>query len=89
MSLWVNRGMQTRAVSVYLRIFIFLFFILFYRLIYSIIMNSIFFQVREPTFEDEDVCKFYLAGFCPNELFINTKADLGLFLSFFSRLTLS
>ncbi|KAF0992073.1 hypothetical protein HZS_2249 [Henneguya salminicola] len=26
---------------------------------------------------DPAVCKFYLCGFCPYELFINTKADLG------------
>ncbi|CAG5098736.1 Oidioi.mRNA.OKI2018_I69.XSR.g15931.t1.cds [Oikopleura dioica] len=26
---------------------------------------------------DPDVCQFYLCGFCPNELFVNTKADLG------------
>uniref|UniRef100_A0A1I8BPW8 Luc7-like protein 3 n=1 Tax=Meloidogyne hapla TaxID=6305 RepID=A0A1I8BPW8_MELHA len=28
-------------------------------------------------FRDADVCKFYLAGFCPHEEFTNTKADLG------------
>jgi len=28
-------------------------------------------------FTDPDVCQFYLCGFCPNELFVNTKADLG------------
>jgi len=26
---------------------------------------------------DESVCKHYLVKFCPNELFVNTKADLG------------
>lgn len=29
-------------------------------------------------FTDDDVCKHYLAGgFCPSELFVNTKSDLG------------
>ncbi|CAK5079272.1 unnamed protein product [Meloidogyne enterolobii] len=28
-------------------------------------------------FRDADVCKFFLAGFCPHEEFTNTKADLG------------
>lgn len=27
--------------------------------------------------DSEEICKNYLAGFCPNELFINTKADMG------------
>lgn len=27
--------------------------------------------------EDPDVCKHFLAQFCPNDLFVNTKADLG------------
>lgn len=26
---------------------------------------------------DEDVCKYYLCGFCPHDLFVNTKSDLG------------
>ncbi|KAI9139153.1 hypothetical protein BKA69DRAFT_682503 [Paraphysoderma sedebokerense] len=26
---------------------------------------------------DHDVCKFYMINFCPNELFTNTKSDLG------------
>lgn len=26
---------------------------------------------------DPEVCKYYLCGFCPSELFTNTKADLG------------
>ncbi|CAJ0931391.1 unnamed protein product, partial [Mesorhabditis belari] len=29
------------------------------------------------TYDHRDVCKHFLAGFCPNELFRNTKADLG------------
>ena len=28
-------------------------------------------------FRDKDVCKHFLAGFCPAEMFMNTKADLG------------
>merc|ERR1712200_245263 len=28
--------------------------------------------------DDPDVCKYYLCGFCPHELFTNTRADLGL-----------
>lgn len=28
--------------------------------------------------DEPDVCKFYLCGFCPHDLFPNTKADLGL-----------
>ena len=28
-------------------------------------------------FDDQDVCKFNLLGFCPNDLFPNTKADIG------------
>jgi len=28
-------------------------------------------------FTDRDVCKNFLVAFCPNELFTNTKADLG------------
>ena len=28
-------------------------------------------------FDDDDVCKFALCGFCPHDLFVNTRADLG------------
>lgn len=28
-------------------------------------------------FSDPEVCKHYLCGFCPHQLFINTKSDLG------------
>lgn len=28
-------------------------------------------------FDDEDVCKYSLCGFCPHDLFVNTRADLG------------
>jgi hypothetical protein len=33
-------------------------------------------QMRDH-FDDEDVCKFNLLGFCPNNLFPNTKHDQG------------
>lgn len=29
------------------------------------------------TFDDPDICPFYLVGLCPHDLFTNTKADLG------------
>lgn len=28
-------------------------------------------------FRDEKVCKFYLLGMCPHEMFVNTKMDCG------------
>uniref|UniRef100_A0A6B2L9L9 Uncharacterized protein n=1 Tax=Arcella intermedia TaxID=1963864 RepID=A0A6B2L9L9_9EUKA len=28
-------------------------------------------------FDDPDVCKYFLCGFCPHDLFTNTKSDLG------------
>ena len=28
-------------------------------------------------FDDDDVCKHALIGFCPHDLFVNTRADLG------------
>jgi len=35
-------------------------------------------KTRKPVhFSDPDICKFYICGFCPNELFTNTKSDLG------------
>lgn len=33
--------------------------------------------VRDCHFTDPDVCKHFLCGFCPHELFVNTRADLG------------
>ncbi|KAF7234594.1 hypothetical protein EG68_11457 [Paragonimus skrjabini miyazakii] len=30
-----------------------------------------------PHWSDDDVCKYFLCGFCPHELFVNTKTDLG------------
>ena len=32
---------------------------------------------RHQTFDDPDICKYYLCGFCPHDLFTNTKTDLG------------
>ena len=32
-------------------------------------------NVKELRWTDEEVCKYYLCGFCPSELFINTKAE--------------
>ncbi|CAG0912736.1 unnamed protein product [Notodromas monacha] len=34
-------------------------------------------KVSEVKWSDEDVCKYFLVKFCPNELFVNTRADLG------------
>eukprot|EP01119_Soliformovum_irregulare_P025056 TRINITY_DN915_c0_g1_i1.p1 TRINITY_DN915_c0_g1~~TRINITY_DN915_c0_g1_i1.p1 ORF type:complete len:314 (+),score=51.76 TRINITY_DN915_c0_g1_i1:47-943(+) len=34
-------------------------------------------QSRDTHFSDPDVCKNYICGFCPSELFTNTKSDLG------------
>lgn len=33
--------------------------------------------VKELSWEDPEMCIFYLVSFCPHECFINTKADLG------------
>jgi len=32
---------------------------------------------RVKGFSDEEVCKYYLCGFCPHDLFVNTKMDMG------------
>jgi len=32
---------------------------------------------RRKRWDDPDVCPYYLNGFCPNDLFTNTKSDLG------------
>ncbi len=34
-------------------------------------------NVSQIKFEDDDVCKHFLVSFCPHELFVNTRADLG------------
>ena len=33
---------------------------------------------KEIHWSDDDVCKYYLCGFCPIELFANTKSDMGI-----------
>jgi len=32
---------------------------------------------RRDHYDDQDICKFNLLSFCPNDLFPNTKADIG------------
>jgi len=32
---------------------------------------------KKKHWRDDDVCKYYLCGFCPYDLFINTKSDIG------------
>lgn len=39
--------------------------------------NADFGDANEPDFDEPDVCKHFLVSFCPNEMFRNTKADLG------------
>ncbi|XP_067672085.1 luc7-like protein 3 isoform X2 [Haliotis asinina] len=34
-------------------------------------------QRSETHWSDPEVCKYFLCGFCPHELFVNTRADLG------------
>jgi len=34
-------------------------------------------QNKGVQYTDNDVCKYFICGFCPNELFTNTKSDLG------------
>lgn len=34
-------------------------------------------RINSIRFDDEDVCKYALCGFCPHDLFVNTRADLG------------
>ncbi|BHF73560.1 Luc7-like protein 3 [Sparganum proliferum] len=33
--------------------------------------------LKTPHWSDEDMCKSFLCGFCPHDLFVNTKTDLG------------
>jgi len=33
--------------------------------------------IEKQHWRDDDVCKYYLCGFCPHDLFVNTKSDLG------------
>lgn len=32
---------------------------------------------REPRWDDDDVCCFFMVRFCPHDLFVNTRSDLG------------
>ncbi|KAF5284360.1 hypothetical protein FQR65_LT13577 [Abscondita terminalis] len=34
-------------------------------------------KVKELNWEDNEYCKYFLVKFCPHDLFVNTKADLG------------
>lgn len=34
-------------------------------------------RINTIRFDDDDVCKYSLIGFCPHDLFVNTRADLG------------
>lgn len=34
-------------------------------------------KINSVRFDDEEVCKYALCGFCPHDLFVNTRADLG------------
>lgn len=32
---------------------------------------------KEITWDDKEVCGFYMVRFCPHDLFVNTRSDLG------------
>lgn len=32
---------------------------------------------HQQSWKDDNVCKYFLCGFCPSQLFVNTKADVG------------
>ena len=32
---------------------------------------------KEITWDDKEVCAFYMVRFCPHDLFVNTRSDLG------------
>ncbi|XP_013199962.1 luc7-like protein 3 isoform X2 [Amyelois transitella] len=34
-------------------------------------------KIKKPNWEDSEYCKYYLVKFCPHDLFVNTRADLG------------
>ena len=34
-------------------------------------------RINQVRYDDDDVCKYALCGFCPHDLFVNTRADLG------------
>lgn len=36
-------------------------------------------EYKEITWDSKEVCPYYMARFCPHDLFVNTKSDLGAF----------
>lgn len=34
---------------------------------------------KEVTWDSKEVCSFYMVRFCPHDLFVNTRSDLGAF----------
>ncbi|XP_038211918.1 luc7-like protein 3 isoform X2 [Zerene cesonia] len=34
-------------------------------------------KIKKPNWEDPEYCKYYMVKFCPHDLFVNTRADLG------------
>ncbi|CAH2037216.1 unnamed protein product, partial [Iphiclides podalirius] len=34
-------------------------------------------KIRKPNWEDPEYCKYFMVKFCPHDLFVNTRADLG------------
>ncbi|XP_050683576.1 luc7-like protein 3 [Leptidea sinapis] len=34
-------------------------------------------KIKKPNWEDSEYCKYYMVKFCPHDLFVNTRADLG------------
>ena len=34
-------------------------------------------EIKQPTWEDDGVCPYFLVEYCPHDLFTNTKSDLG------------
>lgn len=38
---------------------------------------------KELTWDDKEVCGFYMVRFCPHDLFVNTRSDLGKWVNFF------
>lgn len=34
-------------------------------------------EYKEIKWDDKEVCPFYMVRFCPHDLFVNTRSDLG------------
>ncbi|CAG5049991.1 unnamed protein product [Parnassius apollo] len=34
-------------------------------------------KIKKPNWEDPEYCKYFMVKFCPHDLFVNTRADLG------------